>query len=129
MTDALRDKESGQIIPAPRDKKTGRFQKGFSGNPEGRPKGAKGRFSGAALLENLQKVTDDPDHMSRLIAEAHQQNPLGFLAILQRAQEHADKVAQMSAGSSSGTTILNVGFVEPPEHAPFDPDYDPEADV
>lgn len=112
---------------APRDPETGKFLAGFSGNPAGRPKGAKGKFSGAALLESLQRVTDDKLRMSQLIAEAHQQNPLGFLAILQRAQEHADKIeANRSGNGGDGTTILNVNFVVPPEHEPFDPEADPE---
>jgi hypothetical protein len=59
----------------------GQFPRGVSGNPAGRPKGARGRFSEALVLDF---ATDWQEHGAGVIATVRKEDPVAYLSIATR---------------------------------------------
>jgi hypothetical protein len=79
------DRSRQNLMPAPVDRGTpanaGRWQPGVSGNPRGRPVGAKGRFS-EALVSDF--ASEWREHGPEVIATVRQKDPVAFLQIATR---------------------------------------------
>ena len=100
----------------------GRFVKGQSGNPSGRPKGSRNVLS-KSVLGTYAKEAANGD-FERVMAELKQHNPAAYAKLLNDA---AMKEAERQATAPSGlceecggeivTTILSVQFVDVgPDH-------------
>ena len=63
-----------------------KFQKGVSGNPAGRPRGARAKLS-EALLKALE--ADFEANGEALIADLRTTNPAAYLAVIVKATPHA----------------------------------------
>jgi hypothetical protein len=79
------DRSRQNLMPAPVDRGTpanaGRWQPGVSGNPRGRPVGAKGRFS-EALVSDF--ASEWREYGPEIIATVRQKDPVAFLQIATR---------------------------------------------
>ena len=64
--------------PAPERTPEGRFPKGTSGNPAGRPRGARGRFSEGLVTDFAQ---DWAQHGAEVIARVRKDDPTAYLSI------------------------------------------------
>ena len=59
----------------------GRFPKGISGNPAGRPRGAKGKFSEALVTDFAR---DWQEHGAEVVARVRVENPVAYLSVAAR---------------------------------------------
>ena len=59
----------------------GRFPKGISGNPAGRPRGAKGKFSEALVTDFAR---DWQEHGAEVVARVRVENPVAYLSVASR---------------------------------------------
>ena len=72
---------SGTPWSAPERTPEGRFPKGTSGNPAGRPRGARGRFSEGLVTDFAQ---DWAQHGADVIARVRKDDPVAYLSIATR---------------------------------------------
>ena len=68
---------------APERTPTGRFPKGVSGNPAGRPRGARGRFSEALVTDFAR---DWHEHGAEVVARVRVENPVAYLSVASRLE-------------------------------------------
>ena len=59
----------------------GRFPEGISGNPAGRPRGAKGKFSEALVTDFAR---DWQEHGAEVVARVRVENPVAYLTVASR---------------------------------------------
>lgn len=99
----------------------GRFPKGLSGNPSGRPKGSRNVLS-KSVLGTYAKEAANGD-FERVMANLKVENPAVYAKLLNdAAMKEAERIAskqhgglcEQCGGELDSKTILNIEFVEPP---------------
>ena len=102
----------------------GKFAKGISGNPAGRPKGARNVLS-KSVLGTYAKEAANGD-FERVMSELKRNNPAVYAKLLNdAAMKEAERVASSTSGlceqcggELESKTVLSVSFKEPtPQHS------------
>ena len=102
----------------------GRFAKGVSGNPAGRPKGARNVLS-KSVLGTYAKEAANGD-FERVMAELKATNPAVYAKLLndaamkeaERTTQAAGGLCEACGGELESKTILSVNFKAPPARDP-----------